>query len=423
MGSLIWNNRTIIDFDNSIRDSIIASCISMSINYQLVFENIIISPALYNKTIILKTLVPQADIISLMKTIKASLEKEGAIIVIDEGSADKASLEYLAADIIIGFNFCEKPTDITIYLPFDIEESSTFITRNIIKQFAFWEKQLSYRIADSWKKLKATKYWSYLFGNTTPSIILELSSNILIEDYLTNLGEILVKSIIDELGIKHSIEDKKKINDFISSYKEKLYTSNNIELEALMSKMIGYEEELEKLKLSLNEGDKHSSQQCNEEITTSSTLVESENDAGERIEIDNNKADDESNKSYLKENKPKHKKHKKRKVYLHMKQNNEAGSKKAPQGLQYPLRVPGNGPFHQFQPPSAKSSVALPPNPVSYSNSKSKNTKYYKMKEPLAKELPPIPNELQKSNDSNIPSNICEKTNNKIDNIYQLMYP
>ena len=226
MGSIIYNNRNIIEFKNNYIDNLIDYFNLSKVEYKLVNENIIIFPALLNKTIILKNKAKNREEKALVEYIKNALINEGATVIFDEDYTNKSYLKYADSQILIVLSFGEKQKNLTAYLPFRPRKISTLIIKQLIKQMTLFDKNITYKIASIWEKLRNTQYWIYLFGNSVPILILEISIYYLSENFFENFRYILLKSIIEELGY---IPDSEKVYDVISkikSYKNKLSDLN-----------------------------------------------------------------------------------------------------------------------------------------------------------------------------------------------------
>lgn len=355
MGSIICNRKTIFNYNSTDRDYLITSCDSMGIKYMLDNENIVLFPALVDKTLILKALTPQEELKALLKPIEDALKNEGAAVIVDEGFTDKASLEYLDAQILIAFSFAEKQSDLTVYLPFEIQKTSIVVTKHLIKQLSFLETRTTYKIADTWNKIRATKYWSYLFGNTTPSIIFEISLPSVKENFLNRFGEMLVKSIIEEIGYKPTEEEQRNYLYFLNDFNQKTHAKDAVtkeqqEIELLISKFKDYQNELDELKRYYFEIEKKE-------------LEESDNSKSDETEkaVELEQEEEQNEAVTAKKSNARNKNHKSKKIYLPMTSRKET-TQTYLYKLPYPLSYPGDGPQHQFKRPAYNSeSVETPP--------------------------------------------------------------
>ena len=234
MGSIIYNKNKIMEFNDNDRQCLITYFSLMETKYTLYNENIIIFPTLFDKTLILKAITKNEEEKALVKYIKNELINEGATVLFDENFADKAYFEYVDPQILIVLSFGEKQTDLTVYLPFNPKKISTLVTKQLLKRLISLETNITYKIADRWNKLKKTKYWTYLLGNSIPILVVEISNSALSENFLGSFGDILVKSIVEELGNKPSNEEVEEVISKLKSYKSKLdeelqSVNNNIE--------------------------------------------------------------------------------------------------------------------------------------------------------------------------------------------------
>ncbi|SCY57812.1 hypothetical protein [Alkaliphilus peptidifermentans] len=429
MGSIIWNNKQILEFNNNDRDVIVASCNSTGIKYNLDKENILLFPSLTDKTIILRTLSPHDSLKPLVKQFEEALKKEGAAVIHDEGSTDKASLEYLDSEIFIGFSLTDKDTNLMVYLPFEIQKTSTYITKHLLKQLTFLEAKFTYKVADFWNKLKTTKYWSYLFGSSTPTIILDIGIHTLKENLLDNFVEILLKAIIEELGYRPSIDDQNRILNFLDSLNQKVINKDilikeQIELDNLINKLASYESELEGLKQSIStenaeETEKINTSEKNKKVEDNSNIKSHVDKQNKQIKYTSNKKIAKIKADRIRRNNSRDKK-----IYLPMKEKRDAQRSNYYPHLAFPLRVPGEGPVHQFQRPSPNNgSMALPPriSPRGVWNSRGSNQGYGNQS--TIPTFKPTPYDKEDFNLRKLPYKKNDKGKSDLNNIYNIMYP
>ena len=357
MGSITWNNNKVTEFNDNDREYFINYFNSMRVKYIVDNENIIIFPALFDKTLILKSITNNKEEIELIKSIKSALINQGATVILGEDLTDKASLEYLDAQIFIVLCFGEKERDITVYIPFDANKTSTLVTKQLLKRLILLQKKITYKIANTWSKLKETKYWTYLFGNSIPLLVVEISNSALSEDFLRSFEDVLVRSIIDELGNKPSNEEVEELVPKLKFYKNKLEEElqrvnndkENISIEE--SENIETENiETEDTK------EKEFTLDCQQEQNqTESTNIEIE----EELQRINN---DKENMSKTKINEKKNIKSQSKKMYLPNMSGTNINQGDLNQQLAQIMMYPGEGPVYKFErrKPDTES-VELPP--------------------------------------------------------------
>ncbi|SDK54543.1 hypothetical protein [Natronincola ferrireducens] len=392
MGSIVWNEKKILEFNDADKDLIIVSCNSEGIKYSVDNENIILFPALLNKTLILKSLTQQEELKTLMESVKVPLIGEGAAVILDKNFTNKAAWEYLDVQIVIAVSVVEQQTDLTVYLPFNLQKTSISVTKHLVKQLNLLEKKVTYRIANSWNKICAPKHWTYIFGNDIPTLVLEIALPTGFESFLTGFGDVLVKSIMEELGYKPSNEEKSDTLRFLDSLKEKklckdILTKEQQELEEIACKLKSCKDELNQLKQSYKEAEEK---------------LEKINNATEEKAVEEQQ---NSTKSKNKSKKSKGQANKSKKIHLSLTTRKDSEQAYLYHELPFIAKYSKAGPVHQFQRPRPHSSdVVLPPKliPEYITQNKKENRG--------DKEI--------SSKKRKINKNIGE-----INNIYNLMYP
>lgn len=351
MGRLIWNNKTIFEFDNTNLEAIISYCSLLGTKSIIDNENIIIFPALYDKTIVLKDLSNDNAIGDLINVVEGQLLNEGAVVITDEGFTPNSSLGYLDPQLLIAFNIVENDSSIRIFLPFEGSVGNRGITKQLLRHLS--ASKTTFKIASKWNKLASTKYWGYLFNSSIPTIIIEISAASLQED----LAPILIKAIIDEIGFKSSKEEEDRTLRLLDSLPEKIKNLNNKEekeIEGLYIKLDSYKKELDELKKSFSDSANEATKKSTPDNTTEAIMAEEEKET-------------EGNKPLIAKssnsNKRRSRKKKRKAVYLPttpLQSNRDGYNSNAL--LPYPIKLPGDAPIHQFKRPTPKSGrSALPP--------------------------------------------------------------
>lgn len=407
MGSIIWNNKTVLEFDDVDKDFFIASCNVEGIKYNTDNESIVLFPALVDKTFILKSTIQQEELRGFIKSVEKSLKSEGAAVILDEGFIDKTTLEYFDAQAIIVFSIVEETTDLTVYLPFNIEKTSISITKNLLKHLNLLETRINYKIANSWNKICAAKYWTYIFSNAVPTLVFEIPKSTLSDSFFTSFRDVLVKSIIEELGYKPTKEQARYISKFLDALKEKnsykdIMLGEDSNLEVITSKLECCQMELEELK--------HSYKQTEEELQKFKDITEEDYvEKSSNSETGNEKKKKNLRNYKVQKNQMKSTdKSKGSRSIIYKKKNIEGQSKTKVipiffreddnqeyyyQQLSYPLKYPGEGPVHQFERPRPY----------------------------ISKPVLPPSNIIQNKTSSNKLENNKDYT--EVDNVYNLMYP
>ncbi|SES72596.1 hypothetical protein SAMN05660297_00406 [Natronincola peptidivorans] len=356
MGSIIWNKQSILEFNDADIGLLIEIFNAEDIKHSIDGENIILFPSLLDKTIILKPLTQQSELKTLIKSLESSLHYEGATVISDESLTDKTTLEHLDAQMIITFSSVAQQTDLTVYLPFNIQSTSISVSKNILKQLNFLENKVSFKMADTWNKLWGTKYWTYIFGNSTPTLVLEISKSTLSEKFIISFGDILIRSIIDELGYKPSNIEKDHTLKFLDKLKERnhcreLLPKEQEETEKIVSKLECCESELDSLKESYKEA-VEKLQNIKEESPTKSIQQQ-----------DPIKSTDENNKANDKRGRRKKSAGKSKKIYVPLTVKQDSTQEYIHQHLPFIKKYSGQGPVHQFiRPTPYSSNIVLPPN-------------------------------------------------------------
>ena len=320
MGSIVWDKNKIMDFDDNDREYLTDYFNSSQIKYIIDGEDFILFPRLSEKIIILESITNNKDERELVEDIKNMLTKEGATVICNEGSVDKSSIEYLGSQISILISFDESKNDITIYMPSDAKKASNLVSKELIKQLIASKRDLTYKISNTWDKLKKVKYWNYLFGN---SLVLELSKLDLCETFLKDFKNILVESIIEELGDNIS---NNKAQGFI--YKLK-FDKGQLNKETQFQK--NYRSTEESINIELEELEKKN-EICTRKSKEDTKEIKQNTKESEKIYHDNKEIEAKCNNN------------------ISLKIINQGTSNGQPKLL---MKYPGEGPSCEFQRPSS----------------------------------------------------------------------
>ncbi|KUO49042.1 MAG: hypothetical protein APF76_10465 [Desulfitibacter sp. BRH_c19] len=365
MGNVIWNNKEILEFESNYKEFLIASCNSKNINYILDTDNVVIFPALYDKTIILKMLSEHEELKETIKTIENSLTSEGATVLIDGGETDKQSLGYLDAQILLSFSFSKNNPNLTIYLPFSDQEISLSLIKKLLRHLNLLDRNITYKVASFWGKITATKYWNYLYGNPTPTMVFELGIPSLPDKFLSNFGDSLLKSLVEEFSYKPNNEEIESVVKYFNDVTQRLSADTSLskeqhQLNELLAKLELQEAELDALKRSYIE-----TEEIIKEINTEKNQEKVE--LNEKMLIVDNQTQEEqkpNKKNNLGTNKNrktrKKKETKAKKLYMPISKKEQSNLYKY-NHLPYPVRIPEGGPVYEFMRPNRETkSIDLP---------------------------------------------------------------
>ncbi len=346
------NKNKIMDFDDNDKEYLIDYCSSTGVKYIVDNEDIVLFPRLFEKTLILKDITNNKEERELVESIKNMLINEGATVISDESFMDKASLKYIDAQIFVVISFGESYKDLTIYISSDTKETSSLVAKQLLKQLILSKRIITYKIANMWNRLKEIKYWTYLFGKSTSTLILEISRSALSEDFLNDFEDILVKSIIEELGDKPSCKKVEELICKLKSYKNQLnelnqsYTDNvefeNVEDTSEKEPINESKETLEKVSHDIDNEIIEESENKNKEDT------EDKESTSEDEEKEKNSNDNKKSEAKTDEEKDKVKS---KKVYLPNIPIDNINQADLNQQILYPIVYPGEGPVHEFQRP------------------------------------------------------------------------
>ena len=374
MGNVIWNNKDVLKFESTDKELIIASCSSMNIKYILDAEDIVIFPTLHERTIILKLLSNHAELQEAIETIENSLISEGATVIIDQGDTKMHSLRYLDAQFLLSFSNSESTTDLTVYLPFGNHETSLSIAKKLLKHITLLERNITYKVATLWDKISATRYWNYLYGNPTPTIVIELGVPSISAKFSSSFGTSLLKSLVEELGYKPNEEELKSSFEFFHKVNEKLSTVKALDkqhqLNELTAKVKLQENELDELKRSYMEREealkKITEKQCtekDEESNQEKPEINQEDILLEETLIHEEQKPTKKKKSTTNKNRNTHRNNGRKSNKLYMPVSKKEQSRVYQYShLPYPVRIPEGGPVYEFKRPSRETqSSGLPP--------------------------------------------------------------
>lgn len=279
-------------------------------------KDILLFPKLSQKSFVLKSMHNTEIEKEFIKYVKNILIHEGATIIDDENFENKSYIKYLDVKMLIIVSFIEGYDNLALYTSSDSNGISNSVTNRLISRLVTSEVIKKYKIANLWNKLIRIEYWTYLFGNPNPTLILEIPNSILSENSLKNFEDILVNSIIEEFGDKEHSEEEKKL---ILKLKNRQVEPND------------------------------TSQSTVESGIKKETII----NKNTHSTSNNKKNDDNLNNIKKTELKPKEEKHKfkTKKSYLPRIPINNIDPLNLNNNTKYPIIYPGDGPVHEFQRP------------------------------------------------------------------------
>jgi len=355
MGKIIWNNKVLLEFDEKHKQLLLTSFSSKNIKYILDKENILMFPPLYNKTIVIKINSCHEKLKNEIQALEDSLSLEGAAVIIDNGNTTKQTLRYLDAQILLFFSIEDNIPDITIYLPFVNDKTSCSITKKLLKYLSLLENPLNYKVASFWEKIAASRYWNYLWGNSSPTIFLEIGLPNLSEKIIGNLKSSLVKSIVEELGEKPASEEINTALNFIEKTKETIdfeikikNEEQTIQLDELMEKLKHQENELNSLKKCYRETEDELKRikEVNENESIKKSVITNNQKEHTLQNINTNEAMPQT-----KVRKKNNKRARSKKIYFPISTHKEKDKPMLYNKIAYPIKAPVGGPVYQFQRP------------------------------------------------------------------------
>ncbi|KAB3527631.1 hypothetical protein [Alkaliphilus serpentinus] len=388
MGRLIWNNKTILEFEKNKLETMISYCRLLGTSSVIDNENIIIYPALYDRIIILKDLSQDHFTASLMDMMEGDLLKEGAVVITGEGCISNSSLQYIDPQLLVAFNLVEDESCLKIYFPSEEAKEHLVVTKHLLRRLS--ALKLPYKIASKWSKITNSRYWTYLYGKKIPSIIIEIPTSIITDELKELLKNSFVKAIIDAMGKKNNKEEEEKAIELLHNLPSRIKGMLLMEEEELEDIYI----KLEDCKKELNDLKKIQSAESiikKEKIDVTSISQEFEEDIEKDIEEDIEEVDvslvetiDESESleeentvdkdiddtpSTIEKGIKKDQASKKRKRRRKMKAMYlPASTSKSERNsynyhVPYPLKIPGDMPVYQFKRPTPQNGrPQLPPN-------------------------------------------------------------
>lgn len=343
MGKIMSHNSKIMDFDDNNKKSLINYCDSQEIKYIVNNQDILLFPKLYQKSFILKGTYNTESEKEFIKYIKNILINEGATVINGENFENKASLKHIDVQIIIVISFVEGDDHLTIYTSSDVKGTSDSVTKRLINKIISSDKIIKYKVANLLTKLRKMKYWTYLFSNPNPTLILEIPSSILYEVPLNNLASILANSIIEEFWDKEHYEEENKLIFKLKTLQAKQSNTSSSNLEDTPKK--------ETLDAKSNETPEKPIEDIHDETTESLKNINNEDDNID-LASDNKKNDNNTNK-HKEILKPKDEKNKSKakKTYLPRIPANNISPLDLNKEIECPIIYPGEGPVHEFQRP------------------------------------------------------------------------
>jgi hypothetical protein len=229
--NIVYGGKSIRFLQSEAVEKLKHICRTKQLTYieDLEHNSLILLPALEGKTIIIKTLADDEELLYLAQQLKQKLQTTGASIIIERHKTVKREVLKLLDDQIV---FClnkttHKEEKILFYKSLFHGKHCGNIVKSLISHFvkiAF--AKVNFNIANLLQVLVKVRYWPYLVFSPLPTILIEFSNTEIVKSLGEDLSEWLLNSFISCYGKKYTTNDNLMINQLleevdISSEKDK----------------------------------------------------------------------------------------------------------------------------------------------------------------------------------------------------------
>jgi|GEM_PF-4850982 len=191
-------------------------------------NSITLLPVLEGKTIIIKTLAADEELLHLAQQLKQKLETSGANIIIDqEGKAKRGVLKLLDDQIVFCLDKNVRQEEKVLFYTslFHANHCNSIVKKLINHLIKTAFSRVNINIASLLRVLVKIKYWPYLIFTPLPTILIEFSNIEVVKSLGQDLLTWLLDSFICCYGRKYTANDNLMIKQLL----EELDNLNNQE--------------------------------------------------------------------------------------------------------------------------------------------------------------------------------------------------
>ncbi|HHU32857.1 MAG: hypothetical protein ACOX1Y_06280 [Zhaonellaceae bacterium] len=220
MINIIYGGKIIKALESEAVERLKHTCKVKQLTYieDLEHNSLILLPALEGKTIIIKTLADDEELLYLAQQLKQKLQTSGASIIVEQQQTVKRRVLKLLDDQIV---FClNKSTHqeerILFYTSLFHGNHCNDIVKNLIRHFVkIAIAETNFNIASLLQVLTKVRYWPYLVFTPLPTILIEFGSTKVIKSLGEDLSEWLLNSFISCYGKNYAANDNLTVNQLL----------------------------------------------------------------------------------------------------------------------------------------------------------------------------------------------------------------
>jgi hypothetical protein len=188
------------------------SCDKNQITYieDIEHNNLIVLPDLEEKTIVIRLLSNEQELLDLAKSLKKELLLNGATVIIDDKTDMNKELLRLSDEQIlfcISENSDLKTREVVLYSSFVNANHYDEVIKNLYKHFVEDFSGISFNVAGILKKLTNIKYWSYLFSASNSNLLIAFDNAETVVALREKLPKWLAECFIFACGRSHRLEE------------------------------------------------------------------------------------------------------------------------------------------------------------------------------------------------------------------------
>lgn len=233
MVNVIFRGKIITSLEQEATKGLKQSCLKKQIAYIEDFDNnnLILFPVFEGRTIMIRILTNDQDLMDLAQLLKQKLLLSGAVVIIDQQRNSKKGVLRLSDDqLVLCFN--KNPSmaeEVVLYSSFCKTTNYDRFVKNIIKCFAQDSPGASFDVAGVWQKIINFKYWRYLVLTQTPTLLMEFGNAELVTSLREKFSQWLLYSYIQCYGEIHTPDQMLMVDKLL----EELAQSNQLEQEKI----------------------------------------------------------------------------------------------------------------------------------------------------------------------------------------------
>lgn len=212
MVNIVFRGKSIKYLEAEAIEKFKRSCDRNQITYieDIQHDSLILAPDLEGKTIVIRLLSNEQELLGLAESLKKELLLNGATIIIDEQAEVKKGVLKLSDEQIVLFiseSSDANAGEVVFYSSIFDANHYDGIVKHLFKHFVEDSSGISFNVAGILQKLTNKRYWPYLFSATASNLLIAFGNTETVAALREKLPKWLAESFIHAYGRSHCFEE------------------------------------------------------------------------------------------------------------------------------------------------------------------------------------------------------------------------